>query len=610
MTEAVSRQHQGHKNAGQTTLNREQRKLTKSEAGYQVGGGIPQLRCGDCHFYQGETCRIVEGKIAYEDVCNQFEPAREKGSMTADVADAIGRAAADLPSLDMYIYRVSENKQTGTRRWFATASGVKLDKYEERMSVPLFKDFIRRAETREPVPDAFASKAWNGGLPYLGVAHYLDQDGYAIVGPTEKIWVDGDVFKAKGTFRDTPVANRAYEAIRRDSEQDLPEDQRIRISIAFVDWEHEHEGHGVFKRRSLRESCAMCEAGTNNKVYKKGHLVHLALTRRPAYEESDISLEERSTMTTKRDDAASIIGDDLADELEKRRLESFTQRSDGDIAPGAVVVKREGDEEGEPEGGAEIAKSPAKMLALKGATTLDEAEAALAERSEGDVEYVDHWDVLRAVLTNIAGPDKGEAIKSVVDDFQSQLDVMTARAVINLNSILEAETAAAGDSAPDLSPPVERSQGQEETMAESHPLDAAFASLREAYDEAAETPLDRASRLAMIQPAMNEIGEVIRRSVAGAEGSPQAEGAAGVDVSQLQSIVEQAVAPLQAQIAELKGEATVKRSVSETPKIPGPRNLAHRNPQVPEAVTRMNGQSSAKPGSLKSIIRRSVGLGN
>lgn len=627
MTDKVRERAQGNNVTGQTTLDRDQRKLEKSEAGFQEDGGIDGLRCGECYFFEGGSCRIVEGEIDADDVCDQFEPARERGSMTADQAAATGRSAPDLPTLDMFIYRVSENKQTGERRWYATASGIDVDKYGERMSVRLFKDFVRRAESQEPAPEPFTSKAWNGGLPYLSVAHYLDLEGFGIVGPTDKIWVDGSVFKAKGRFdEDSELAQRAYRAIKADDKNGVPDDERVRISIAFVDWEHEHEGRGVFRRKSLAHSCKLCAAGIGDKVYKKGHLVHLALTRRPAYEETEITLEERSDMTTKREDAASIVGEDMADELEERQ-QKLTSRSEG-VAPDAIVTKDDDDYEGKGHNKATGTKAEVeeetveRSKPLNGAVTLDEAEAALSQSSTA---YLDRWGVLRAVLTNIAGQDKAEQVGAVLEDFQSQVDVMAAKSVIRLNEILEAEESGGEGAAPAQSADpsqVERTATKEADMPENETPDLikeAFGGLEEAVNEALETPLDRQSRLAMIQPALEGVGEAIQRTVAEADAQAQAgqAPAGGVDAETLRGVVENAIAPLRTEIAEIKArDQQVERSQASAgggeSRIPAARNLnAKRRAQRPPAsVQRMSGENGdeGKPSQLKSIVRKSVGL--
>lgn len=194
----------------------------------------------------------------------------------------------------LLITKVAEDKQTGVRRWFARASGIERDLYNERMSVVLFNDFINRVESRDEVPEPFSSKAWNGGLPYLGIAHYLDMGGLGIIGDTEQLYIDGDLLKARGTFKETPMALEAYKSIYDDIANNVPLEQRVRISIAFIDWAHNHEGKGggEFKRRTLSDRCDLCADGRGEKVYLAGQLVHLALTRIPAYTTATIELQE------------------------------------------------------------------------------------------------------------------------------------------------------------------------------------------------------------------------------------------------------------------------------------------------------------------------------
>ena len=294
----------GSGNTGQTTTGGRQRKLKPSEVNFQKKNGVPGYRCGDCFYYEAQICRIVDQLgIDPDDVCGEFEPDR-RGKLTSgnagipgivknySISGPLRRVTTQVAVAEMYITKVAVDKQTGVKRWFSSASGIDRDLYDERMSVELFKDFEKRVDSREDVPSPFSSKAWAGGLPYLGVAHYLDLNGDGIAGDTEQVWVDGEVFKAKGAFRKTPIGLAAYKAIKEDFADNKPPEFRVRVSIAFVDWAHEHEGFGDFTRKDLIDRCDMCERGLGEKVYRAGHLVHLALTRRPAYPKADIQLEE------------------------------------------------------------------------------------------------------------------------------------------------------------------------------------------------------------------------------------------------------------------------------------------------------------------------------
>lgn len=310
MTNAFKTNAQLPSSGSQATLGETTRKYDPTEVNFRRLQGVPNFRCGDCAFYENGTCRIVAvSDIDPNDICDRFEALtlgnlpsfeasrpRQAGTPVTERAMMIqGPLRRVIPAFaltEMFITRVSEDRQTGVKHWFSSASGLERDLYDERMSVDLFRDFIKRAESRDEVPAPFSSKAWNGGLPYLGVAHYLDLDGAGIVGPTEQVYVDGNVFKARGSFNDSPIGTASYTAIKNDIEKNVPSDQRTRVSIAFIDWLHDHEGHGSFERKSMIERCAMCEKGLGEKIYRAGHLVHLALTRRPAYPKAEIGLEE------------------------------------------------------------------------------------------------------------------------------------------------------------------------------------------------------------------------------------------------------------------------------------------------------------------------------
>lgn len=313
MTDAIKAKTQLPSSGDQVTLGGTTRKYDPTEVNFRRKQGIPNFRCGDCAFYENRTCRIVAATdIDPDDVCDNFEaltvgnlpsfdatrpknvkspgtPVEERAS---SIRGPLRRVTPSIALTEMFITRVSEDRQSGIRRWFSSASGLERDLYDERMSVELFKDFIKRAEAREEVPTPFSSEAWNGGLPYLGVAHYLDLGGAGIVGPTDQLYLDGNVFKARGTFNDTPLGLAAFKAIKADIDGSTPMENRTRVSIAFIDWNHDHEGYGPFMRKNMLERCDMCERGLGEKIYRAGHLVHLALTRRPAYPKAEIGLEE------------------------------------------------------------------------------------------------------------------------------------------------------------------------------------------------------------------------------------------------------------------------------------------------------------------------------
>ncbi|KKL05482.1 hypothetical protein LCGC14_2605600, partial [marine sediment metagenome] len=320
-------------------------KPTKEEVSFREGGGIPQFECSACQNFESGFCRLLKLAVEPGDICDAFvENFKDGRKSNVKAQTEVLMRTVEVP---LFISRVSIDRQTGERRWYATASGIEKDLYKERMSVELYKDFINRIETRELAPEQFVSEAWTGGLPYLGIAHYLDLDGYGIIGPTDQVYIDGKILKMRGRFDSSELANKAYEAIQEDIKNGTDQNERIRVSIAFIDWSHNHEGVGSFVRESLSQICPHCEEGVGEKIYMAGQLVHLALTRRPAYLDTDIALEERAmeNKSSQKEDAASIVGEELAEKLEERK--ALTQRASlEDVADGAIVIK---DKHGDPE---------------------------------------------------------------------------------------------------------------------------------------------------------------------------------------------------------------------------------------------------------------------
>lgn len=610
----------GSSQTGQITLGPGQRKLSKSEAGFRENGGVPGLRCGDCSFFQGGTCQVVEGPIGPDDVSDQFEPALQLGNMTADTLTG-PLAGYSMRGLTMFITRVSRDQQ-GRRRWHATASGTKQDLYGEQMSIPLFRDFLARIEKGEAVPEPFSSAAWRGGMPYVSVAHYLDQDGAGIVGMTERLWIDGDILKARGFFNDTPLGIASFNAIKRDLDERRPDNERVRISIAFIDYGHMHKSIGEFVRESLTDRCQYCESGAGEKEYRRGQLVHMALTRRPAYPETKIELEVRAmSASTRKEDAASIVGSEMAEELEKR-AKALTERSAG-IDPGVIVLKQD-----EPGGGpgtaadlplatgtAEVpepgsvvhapSNEPAYLsIPLHGATTLAAAEEYVKKNAPGAI--VSSWDLLVGVLGNIVGADKVTAVRAAVQEFQKGVDQQTASALLDVKQFIVNQGGSAMTPEPSKEPakeaaPVAASEPAPAAVASAkvHPLDGSLAALRSAFDEAAAAPADRETKLKMIQPAINKVAQDIQTFVAPA---PQA---SGMNAEQLAALVRDSVngalAPFAPALQALMAGGSVERGVGAGGSV----RRAYRpdTPTIP-----LGGGGEAKPNSIRALSRRSVGL--
>jgi cation transport regulator ChaB len=181
----------------------------------------------------------------------------------------------------------------GRYRWRATISDDGVDQYATRMTL----DFLNDMATRAMAP---------GGMPWLGIAHY---DAFSEIGKPDRIYVQGRQLKAEGTFltesrnrlqRD--LATAAFERARAEAAM-LPEQRSIHTSIAFRPEAFDIEDLGIV-------------------AYTRGALDHVALTTRPANSRADFMAEEGDTMSRskglrelRREDAAAIVGDDLAERL-------------------------------------------------------------------------------------------------------------------------------------------------------------------------------------------------------------------------------------------------------------------------------------------------------
>ena len=200
----------------------------------------------------------------------------------------------------------------GELRWRSVNSDIDKDYYGERMSVELFDDFISHIENEDPFPETFKSvicePEWCGGMPYVSLAHYKTGTGKVNVpGEIRSLYRDGKSLKSTGILYDTPLGQAVFKSMQNDFVE--KREDKIRISIGFLDLEHTHGDKFTFVRKAVGEKCPLCSEGIGDKIYKKGYLVHLAFTRVPANPRTDTELLEKS-MTTKLEDAKSIVEDE------------------------------------------------------------------------------------------------------------------------------------------------------------------------------------------------------------------------------------------------------------------------------------------------------------
>lgn len=241
---------------------------------------------------------------------------------------------SDLTELSLVIRSVGLNKKTGKRYWKASTSDIYPDLYNDDMSLELYSSFLDKIKGGITPPEEFCSESWDGGLPYVSVAHYRE---HSIAGDTERVYVDGSVLKANGTFRDTPLGIACFNALCNDlySNEDK-HNERIRVSIAFLDYKHKHKSNGfVFERSDIDEFCPEClkermDKSQPGRIFLDGLLIHFAMTRIPVNQRTLMEVEK--SMTTKKDDATSIVGEELAEELDEKE-KSLIGKSE------AVVIK-------------------------------------------------------------------------------------------------------------------------------------------------------------------------------------------------------------------------------------------------------------------------------
>lgn len=236
----------------------------------------------------------------------------EKGKATAYLRALYANVHESVEGASLSMHITKARVQDGKMVIKLTSSDTGKDFYDEAMSKELFDDFIGHININEGIPEPFQSailegESWQGGMPYISLAHYKSgADGVNVPGEIVSIGRDGDVLKAVGVLHDTPLGKAVFKSIQKDLVE--KRNDKIRVSIGFLDMEHSHGDKFTFTRKSLTDKCRLCKEGVGDKIYKKGHLVHLALTRVPANPRTDVEVER--SMTTKREDAESIIEDE------------------------------------------------------------------------------------------------------------------------------------------------------------------------------------------------------------------------------------------------------------------------------------------------------------
>lgn len=337
---------------------------------------------------------------------------------------------ADLEEFSLRIERASFDKATNEMRWKAVASDTDEDSYNDNMSLDLFHNFLNRIQANTLVPENYRSDYWSGGMPYLSISHYSDLNGSGVPGNIETIYMDGSYLKSKGIFSDTELGRSCFKAVCDDLYGDGKDrEDKVRISIAFLDYKHKHKSNGfVFERRRNEEwtgeICPEClkelvSGESQGKIFLDGHLIHLALTRVPANKRT--SMEVERAMTTQREDATSIIGEELTNELDEKekalvgKSEALVIKSDADevaneTTEAVVEIKSDAEEDDEEEEKCQDCNKPkSECTCKKEKADYDELKSMISEIKE------------RMAVTN---SPEAHVLDAAIMEFKSAFDVV------------------------------------------------------------------------------------------------------------------------------------------------------------------------------------------
>jgi len=532
-----------------------------------------------------------------------------------------------IQEFSMHITRASLDDKK-VMRWAAVNSDTDKDSYQERMSLELYGDFIKYIkgdkELAKELRTMVYSEYWQGGMPYLSISHYPDLNGKAVPGQPVELFVDGTRLKAKGILFDSPLGHSVYRSLKEDKNKSSEE--KIRISIGFLDLAHKHGDNGkLWVRESAYDICPECLEGVGDKVYMQGCLIHLALTRVPVNKRTEMILEEKSmAKKTRKDDAASIVGKDEAEKIDAvaklstQRSDVLVEMSESENAE-SVEVEEESEsvapeveevaenetpvaheeipvvEQNEVVGKSEdyvMAEATKVMPTMEhlpygGATSMKQAEDYVAAQNEA-IYLMDMWSVFSNVVWNIMDrsdvEDKRAALNSAVDEFKN---VLTAKAMVAFSSTER------------VLPIVENGE-----LAKVHPLQSALDTLLSAIDNSLTLESDVNGKLQYINPSLQELGTAITDFVTTKSVSEPPAPDKNEDIlREIKNIIQpiaEGVKSLGDRVGMIEAKSQAQ-AVEVKPRIPQPRTLTR------EVVVKSDSELP-KPTSLKAIVRKSVGL--
>jgi len=327
-------------------------------------------------------------------------------------------------------------------------------------------------------------------------------------------------------------------------------------------------------------------------------------------------------MTTRKQDAESIVGSAIAEELEEKER-SLVGKSEAEVIKSEEVTEERSEDE-------EYAYRP-----FGGATTLGEAksfiESGKEQRRIGDI-----WYAFQACLENIAygegdAESKSASIASLADEFKGMVkdkdaQIFESLVTLSMDSDPKAQIEELETSDPvSIETVLDKLESLEQSIAsavrqiseissqstptvvgdESHPLSTQLAQLRSDFDQVSSMDVPADERLRSIQPSFDALGEQIRLSLTTVEtihDTPQTT-TAGVD--------DRLIEVLQKLSDKVDMLAAQNRSVATpTPQREAPRPRSIPASQVVQQATQRPAPLAAKSTTpvLSRMINRSVGL--
>ena len=489
-----------------------------------------------------------------------------------------------IVNMSLRITKASYNKsEDNPRRWTAIDSDVDADLYQEKMSLELYQDFARRIKNNEPVPEAFKSviceDSWCGGMPYLSIAHYkAGSGGNNVPGAVEEVFIDGNRLKSKGTLSDTPLGRAVFDSLVEDLYKKKSGDANhlpVRISIGFLDLEHKHQaGAGnpefTFERKNPGEICPLCAQGVGGKIYTKGQLVHLAMTRVPVNPRTEMNVERSMEIETKKQDAESIVGS-LANDLEEKSIA-------GDV----LVVRAEGGNAPQEDmGECEECYNPNTGVYDQACVDAHMQKYVGKPRDDGTVKS---RALLDAVAKSLKNYESNGQLPVVEESMDANVTAPVAeKGVLGIPEKPFNYAGIDGNGNNNIPNPVkakDESAGEDDGSGDE--MEKAFTALRGMVKSHASVE--------DVNKAFAALGTVVENAYAQKSVNPSG----GVDLAAIAEIVRSAVAPLQVKLSELEGRISngtvtskdvVKSKALTLSGYPRPEDMIQRAaPQQPKRV--------------------------